>query len=348
MNASYCRYILRFINPATTSRNTMLEKETYFLKIWDNNPDIFGIGECAIFRGLSADDVPDYENKIIELCQNINNGVNTDINNFSSIKFGLETAINDLNNGGNRIIYDNNWHKGLSEIPINGLIWMGNKEEMSFRIKEKLSSGFRCLKLKIGGIDFDSEIELIKYIRTKFPVEKLELRLDANGAFTEADAEYKLKTLSLFDIHSIEQPVKPRNWNFLSYLCNVSPIDIALDEELIGINNSDEKQLMLKTTMPKYIILKPSLCGGFTGANEWINIAENLGIKWWATSALESNIGLNAIAQWISSYDNIMPQGLGTGALYHNNIPSPIIQERDILRYTNNGNWDLTSIEWHN
>ncbi len=346
MNASYCRYILRFINPATTSRNTMLEKETFFIKIWDRNPDIYGIGECAIFRGLSAEDTPYYEDKIRELCQNINNGNSTDLKDLSSIKFGLETALNDYNNGGQRTIFRNKWRDGMSEIPINGLIWMGNKDEMYSRIKEKLSLGFRCLKLKIGGIDFNNELDLIKYIRSKFSSDKLELRLDANGAFSEIDAENKLKLLSTYDIHSIEQPIKPKNWKFMSYLCNISPIDIALDEELIGINNTEEKRKMLQAVKPHYIILKPSLCGGFSGADEWINIAKNSGIKWWATSALESNVGLNAIAQWVATYNNELPQGLGTGALYHNNISSPIIQERDILRYDRMGHWDFSSITW--
>lgn len=349
MKAQYCRYVLRFKTPATTSRDVMTEKETYFIKIWDEkSPHIYGIGECALFRGLSAEDTPYYEARLSQLCREIECGIEPDLTNFSSIRFGFETALLDLKNGGMRIIYPSEWSNGNNEIPINGLVWMGNKDEMAVRIKEKLDKGFRCVKLKIGGIDFEQELDLLKYIRTQFSVDSLELRLDANGAFSPNDAMKKLCQLSVYDIHSIEQPIKPRQWHTLSELCKDSPIPIALDEELIGINDIAEQAEMLDIVQPQYIILKPALCGGLSGAERWITLAQQRSIDWWATSALESNIGLNAIAQWVASLSPTIPQGLGTGALYTNNILSPIVQERDVLKYNKNAKWEIPQLNWVN
>lgn len=347
MRASYCRYILKFKAPATTSREVMTTKETYFIKLWDDaDPTIYGIGECAIFRGLSADDTPEYENTLAQLCHNISNDADTDLTNYSSIKFGLETALFDLKNGGIRRIFATDWSDGNSEIAINGLVWMGNKDEMYLRIKEKLSVGFRCIKLKIGGINFDRELDLLKYIRSKFSANDLEIRLDANGAFAPDNALARLSLLSQYTIHSIEQPIKPAQWDAMRRLCQTSPIPIALDEELIGLNTDADQVQMLDAIMPHYIILKPALCGGLSGADRWIALAEARNIGWWATSALESNIGLNAIAQWVSTYQPEIPQGLGTGALYTNNIPSPLVQERDILRYNSLSGWDIPELNW--
>ena len=325
----------------------MTYKDTYFLKIWDDsNPDIYGLGECALFHGLSAEDNSDYENTLQQLCINIRNDHYTDLTNFSSIRFGLETALLDLKNGGHRIIYQTKWVNGSCEIPINGLIWMGNKDIMLQRIKEKILNGFRCIKLKIGGIEFDQELELLKYLRNQFSAEILELRLDANGAFSSDNAMERLHQLAAYDIHSIEQPIKPKQWDALSHLSRHSPIPIALDEELIGLNNADEQAKMLDTILPQYIILKPALCGGFTGAENWIRLAQQRNINWWATSALESNIGLNAIAQWISTTNSTIPQGLGTGALYTNNITAPIIQERDVIKFDPQKKWEIPQLNW--
>lgn len=344
LKATYKKYTLEFRFPAITSRATMLNKETYFVKIWDTtNLSLYGLGECALFKGLGDDDKPDYDFQLDLICKNINNIDISDIE-YSSIRFGIETALNDLNNGGKRIIYNTPWLKGDQSIPINGLIWMGNYDEMFSRINEKLKLGFNCLKLKIGGIDFYQELELLKHIRSTFSPNNLEIRLDANGAFTPQNALNKIDQLAEFTIHSIEQPIKQGQWAHMSLLCKKSPIPIALDEELIGLNNLTRKEEMLNYIKPSYIILKPSLCGGFLGSNEWITIAQKYNIGWWATSALESNIGLNAIAQWVSQYNTSMPQGLGTGQLYHNNIESPLEQIDAGLIYNPLKKWNIQSI----
>lgn len=348
MKAAYTRHDLRFLRPAITSRAVMTVKETYLLKIWhEDRPDICGIGECAVFRGLGSDDRPDYESRLARLCRDIGSGAGPgDLTGWSSIMFGYETAMLDLANGGTRIIYPTPWSEGHGEITINGLVWMGSAEEMLARINEKINAGFRCIKLKIGGIDFDEEVRLLGYIRSHFPADRLELRLDANGSFAPGEALARLERLSKFDIHSIEQPIRQGQWPDMARVCQDSPIPIALDEELIGIHDTADKARMLDTVKPSYVILKPSLCGGFTSAKEWIDMAETRGMGWWATSALESNIGLNAIAQWAASLSPSMPQGLGTGMLYANNIPSPLRQVRDVLVYDPTAQWQIPELKW--
>ncbi len=347
LRADYSHRFLKFREVAITSRQKMTEKETFFIKIYDDlNPERFGVGECALFRGLSSDDTPEYEQYLADICRNINRLDMTGIKQ-SSIRFGVETALLDLTNGGNRMIFDNSWSRSESETQINGLIWMGDKDTMYRRIVDKLERGFRCVKLKIGGIDFKSELALINFIRDNFNSDRLQLRLDANGAFTSRDALHFLDKLAIYDIHSIEQPIRQGQRKAMGEICRQSPIPIALDEELIGTLDYDAQCYMLDEIMPQYIILKPSLCGGFANADLWIKNGIDRGIGWWATSALESNIGLNAISQWVANYSPTIPQGLGTGALYLNNIPSPMVQERDILRYDQSGHWDLSSIEWN-
>lgn len=349
MKARWCRYTLHFHETAITSRSVMHDKTTYFLKIQDDDrPGFFGLGECALFRGLGADDRPDYEEQLDRLCRHIEEASDIDLierPQYSSIRFGLETALLDLKNGGKRIIFDTPWSRGKTAIAINGLIWMGTAEKMMSRIREKLSRGFRCLKLKIGGVKFEEELELLRYIRDRFPKEQLELRLDANGAFTPENAMARLEALSQFAVHSIEQPIKPKQWEAMKKIAAESPIPIALDEEFIGTSTLAEKKELLSFIMPQYIILKPSLCGGLSDSNEWIDEARKLGIGWWGTSALESNVGLNAIAQWLSTYPLTLPQGLGTGALYTDNIPSPLFQPDDVLRYNPSGTWDLSALD---
>lgn len=343
LRAEWTPYMLDFRFTAVTSRESMRRKQTYFVRVYDSDfPGVVGYGECALFKGLSHEDNDGYEAMLDNACRNIMSWQETVPESFSSIRFGLETAMLDLASGGRMRPFDGQWAAGQSEIVINGLVWMGSREQMQQRIEEKLRSGFRCVKLKIGGIDFNREVELIAGIRERFSPETLELRLDANGAFGPGDALDKLGILAGYGIHSIEQPIKPRQWEAMRRICLLSPIDIALDEELIGLNRVDEMEAMLVATNPRYIILKPALCGGFSGADRWINLASNLGIGWWATSALESNIGLNAIAQWVSHKENKMPQGLGTGALYRNNIPSPLRQERDVLLTSGEYTWDLS------
>lgn len=339
--AKYQKYVLKFHSPAITSRATMINKETYFIKIWEeSNPYIYGLGECAVFRGLSNDDIPDYELQLNKICNSINNLHPQDID-YSSIRFGVETALFDLRNGGKRIIFNTKWNQGLKPIHINGLIWMGSFNEMLNRINEKLEFGYNCIKLKIGGIDFNKELKLLRHIRNLFSADDVQIRLDANGAFTHNNALNYIEKLAKYNIHSIEQPIKQGQWNAMSNICKNSPIDIALDEELIGVKSYDEKSKLLEVINPRYIILKPSLCGGFYGSDEWIKLANKHNIEWWATSALESNIGLNAIAQWISTYSINMPQGLGTGSLYLNNIDSPIELIDDILTYNPEKSWNI-------
>ena len=320
-------YNLIFKKPSGTSRGILTSKETWILKLWnENEPEIIGMGECALFRGLSAEDSPDYGSVLQSLTPNLPdlNELFVRLKDYPSILFGLETALADLKNGGKGIIYPSTFTDGKKSIRINGLIWMGSKTEMQTQIKEKINQGFSCIKLKIGAIDFDSEIDLLKSIRNEFNAKTIELRVDANGAFLPENALEKLEKLAKLDVHSIEQPIKAGQWKEMAQLCANTPIPIALDEELIGINDITQKKLLLETIHPQYIILKPSLHGGFSGSNEWIKLVNEQKIDWWATSALESNVGLNAIAQWCAIQNNPLPQGLGTGQLYSNNFDSPL------------------------
>src|SRR5690606_13830632 len=304
MKATYKKHILEFKRPSGTSRGVMTHKETFFI-ILERDKKL-GVGECGILRGLSVDDVPDYEDTLKWTCENI--GLGKDrlweiLMSYPSIQFGVEQAFLSLNSIAPFLLYPSEFTQNKSSIAINGLIWMGDEHFMHQQIQQKLKEGFKCLKLKIGAIDFEKEISLLKSIRSKYNEKESELRVDANGAFLPAEAMHKLERLSLFDLHSREQPIKAGQANELEKLCLNSPVPIALDEELIGISDVTEKEILLQTVRPQYIILKPSLVGGFRGSMEWIGIAEKLNIKWWVTSALESNIGLNAIAQWTYTLD---------------------------------------------
>lgn len=337
LRAEYYPYTLHFRRPATTSRDTLHHRLTYYLKVWDeDSPLTYGLGECALFKGLGDDDRPDYEERLARLCRDINDNP---MSEYTSQRFGLEMALRDLANGGRRILWPGAWTAGEYGIKINGLIWMGNAEEMRARIDEKLAAGFDCLKLKIGGINFDREVELLDYIRRHFSPDRLEIRLDANGSFTPDNAMSRLERLASYHIHSIEQPLAPRQWHDMARICRESPIPIALDEELIGVHDDRFRSELLDDLHPAYIILKPSLCGGFSDADRWIAAAGEHGVGWWATSALESNVGLNAIAQWAASHSPVMPQGLGTGGLYTNNIPSPLFLKSDRLYYDPAESW---------
>lgn len=347
LEAKYSEYYLNFKEASKTSREVLLKKQTWFIAIEDNtNPGVVGEGECSIFRGLSAEDNPNYEKMLEWACNNINMIANSNedkskeyfdfLKDYSSIIFGIETAMRDLQNGGKGIIFPSDFTHGKGEIEINGLIWMGDKQSMQKRIEEKIKKHFHCIKLKIGAIDFDSEIELIESIRKKYSSNDIEIRVDANGAFSFNDLSEtmsKLERLSKYDLHSIEQPIRQGHWKEMSKLCSNTPLPIALDEELIGINDLAKKEEMLSLIKPQYIILKPALAGGFKGSEEWIDIAEKNNISWWITSALESNVGLSAIAQWAFTFNNPMPQGLGTGELFTNNIPSNIKLEGSKLKF---------------
>ena len=332
--AEYSRYLLHFKEDAGTSRGMLKEKETFFVKVWDENcPEVFGMGECALFRGLSADDRKNYEEKLEEVCQRIEEVKMEELEEWSSIRFGVEMALQDLAMGGRQLYFPSAFTEGRLAIEINGLIWMGDKSTMLQRIQQKLEAGFHCIKLKIGAIDFEAELSLLQYIRERFSREKVELRVDVNGAFAPEEAMSKLEALAAFGLHSIEQPIRQGQWEEMAHLCRETPIPIALDEELIGVYGRKKKLELLEKVQPQYIILKPALCGGFSGAREWIELAEKRGIGWWVTSALESNIGLNALAQWVATLGNPMPQGLGTGQLYTNNLWSPLRQEGECLIY---------------
>lgn len=327
----------------------MRRKPTYFIRISDpkilNNG--FGIGEIALFHGLSSDDKPDFENKLTKVCENIDRYAHdlALLKDYPSIRFGLETALLDLREGGRRILFPSTWTEGKTHITINGLVWMGDKATMRQRIVDKLDAGFSCIKIKIGGIDFDEELRLLQFIREEAP--EITIRLDANGAFSPIDAIEKLNRLSEFNIHSIEQPIKAGQWDLMANLCRRSPIPIALDEELIGINDIESKQKMLDHIRPQFIVLKPTLTGGFEASKEWIGLTEKYSCGWWITSALESNIGLNSIAQWVATLGNQMPQGLGTGQLYENNIDSPLYLRGQNLFYGKNLSWKIPQLIWN-
>ncbi len=349
LQADYSKATLQFISPAGTSRGVMQTKETWYIRLYDSeNPAIYGVGECALFRGLSAEDTPHYEEQLATLCQAINENKKYDISQNSSLIFGLETALADLQQGGVRTPFPSAFTHGKQAIEINGLVWMGSHAEMQQRVADKLAVGFRCIKLKIGAIDFEAEVSLLDSIRQSFTPEQIEIRLDANGAFSPLEAMQRLERLAAYHIHSIEQPIKQGNWLEMERLCKESPIPIALDEEIIGVSTLEEKQQLLDEIRPPYVIFKPSLCGGFRHTREWIDACEERGIGWWITSALESNIGLNAIAQWCAQLQPSMPQGLGTGQLYSNNVASPLVQQGSKLYYNPQQTWELSNCNFAN
>ena len=320
--------LLHFKQPAGTSRGVYTTRKIWLIHLSDGQHT--GVGECAPLPDLSCDALPDseYASILDNICKDFCQSGEIDydfLRDYPSMLFGLETALLNLQNGDR--LFDTAFTRGEVGIPINGLVWMGNHDEMLQRLEEKLEKGFSCVKLKIGAIDFEQELDLIKRIRDRFSFHEVELRLDANGAFPYSETLYKLELLSQYAIHSIEQPIKAGQWAYMAELCRESPLPIALDEELIGINDPAMKRHMLNIIKPRYIILKPSLHGGMAGCREWIETARDLGIGSWITSALESNIGLNSIAQFASSIygDHItMPQGLGTGQLFTDNIPMPL------------------------
>ena len=346
IKATFKHYILNFNNPSGTSRGILKTKDTWFIILSEN--DKSGIGECGMFRGLSIDDRPDFESKLKWVCDNIHLGLGTllsELVEFPSIQFGLEMAFKSLASNNSFSLFPSEFTQNTSSININGLIWMGSIEFMKQQIKDKLAAGFNCIKMKIGAIDFQTELDLLKSIRQEFSAKDIELRVDANGGFLPSEALEKLKRLSDFDLHSIEQPIKQGQWNDMSRLCESTPLPIALDEELIGIFSDEVKKTVLRTINPQYIILKPTLVGGFQGSQEWITLASQQNVGWWITSALESNIGLNAIAQWTYTLNNDLPQGLGTGSLFTNNFDSPLIVKNGTLQYLNNREWELSRLD---
>ena len=330
---------LIFKKPAKTSRDTMRTRDIWYLILTDKN-GISGIGECAPIAGLSAETAAQTEaalNHFVNGCSAEELQILLAAN--SSFACAFETAILDYRQGGKRLPF------GVPEqaIAINGLVWMNDRDEMLTEAFQKIESGFTCIKLKIGSIDFDEELGILKEIRSRYSPDKIEIRLDANGAFTGENVFQKLEKLAAFTIHSIEQPVRQNQWKLMREVILQSPIPIALDEELIGVLPENQERL-LEELRPHYLILKPSLHGGFSNCEKWIDLASKFETKWWSTSALESNIGLNAIAQWAAKHALTLPQGLGTGGLYENNIPSPIQIKSGFLHYSDNQSWDVSSI----
>jgi o-succinylbenzoate synthase len=357
LQAEYFKKVFRFNFKANTSRGSMEEKVSWFIKLWDDiNPERYGLGECGPLPGLSVDDTPDFENVLSSVIQRLCElkrhttfqqfGASTFQRlketippHFPSITFGVETAYLDLLQGGKRIIFRNDFLKGKA-IPINGLVWMGDINFMMQQVQQKIDQGYRCLKLKIGSLDFDSERELLYQIRTQYAGTGITIRLDANGAFAASDAMSKLQALSKYEIHSIEQPIAA-GLAEMAGLCEKSPIPIAFDEELIRHENADSKKQLLQKMKPAFIVLKPTLHGGLSGCTQWIDIAESLGVGWWVTSALESNIGLNSICQFTANYPIRIPQGLGTGAIYENNIDSPLKVENGSISFDPAKVWNV-------
>jgi len=333
---------LIFKTPGGTSRGILKTKDAWFLILEDNG--VYGIGECSVIYGLSVESKEIIENKLSEICHTINNGGQPDESFFidcPAVLFAYEVALLDLKNNQPHVLFNTPFLTG-SAIPINGLVWMGDRDFMYNQIKDKIEEGFKCIKIKIAAIDFGEELGLLKYIRSQFAPNDIQIRVDANGGFRIDSALENLKKLSLYNIHSIEQPIKQGSFDEMAVLCEKSPIDIALDEELIGVNVDRQGVELIEKIKPHYIILKPSLLGGFKKSQKWIDIAEELNIDWWITSALESNIGLSAIAQWTYSLNNSMYQGLGTGKLFTNNIPSPLVIKEGALYYK--GEWDTNFI----
>ena len=349
LHASFFKKTFLFNFKARTSRGLMKDKTSWFIKIWDeSDPKIYGIGECGPLPKLSEEATPDFEEKLASIIQSFNEqklktGSLEEIKknipqHFPSVLFAFETAALDLKNGGKRVIYHNDFIKG-KPLPINGLVWMGDMDFLMNQINQKLEQGFTCIKLKVGGLDFDRECDTLSYIRKRYFRDQITIRLDANGGFKIDDVLFKLEQLSKFDVHSIEQPLKP-NIKETEELCRKSPVPVALDEELIGKETHSDKLELLQRLKPQFIVLKPTLHGGLQGCAEWISIAQSLNIGWWITSALESSIGLNAIAQFTASYKIDIPQGLGTGMIYENNFASPLSVKAGFISYNPELGWD--------
>lgn len=344
MKASFKKYTLQFKQASGTSRGVYTTRDSWFIFISDGTNT--GIGECAPLPDLSIEPLKKMGAKLLQICEQIDYFCQfpEELKTWPSIRFGLETALRDLRNGGQRQLFPSEFTHGKQGIPINGLIWMGTPEFMKQQIRAKLDAGFHCIKMKIGALDFETEIELLKSIRKEFSANEITLRVDANCAYTYQTALENLKRLSDLQIHSIEQPIETGRRDEMAELCRQSPVPIALDEELIGITSEKEMQKLVETIRPAYLILKPSLHGGFAGCEQWIRQAEKASSGWWITSALESNIGLNAIAQWTFHLNAKNEQGLGTGQLFTNNFDSPLEIEGERLWHRPEKGWQLEDL----
>ena len=356
--AEYLPYNLHFRFPAATSRGVLMEKAVYYISVRDPDcPDYPGIGECGALPGLSPDYLPDYEMRLRQVLKTLmasefDGGMDKAFDlahhcagvDLPSIRFGLETALLDLDGGGRRQLFGGSFTHGESRIPINGLVWMGDAGFMAAQVEEKLAEGYGCIKIKVGSVDLDQELTILRTIRNRFTESQMLIRLDANGAFGPSDAMDLLSRYAEYGIHSIEQPIRPGQCDAMYGLCRNSPIPIALDEELIGHPDAGSRRSLLESIGPQYIVLKPSLLGGFAACDSWIGLADSLGCGWWITSMLESNIGLNAIAQFTSNYAHTTHQGLGTGRLYRNNVISPLRISGGTLYLDTGAGWDLSPL----
>jgi o-succinylbenzoate synthase len=345
VKAWYKPYQLKFKQPILTSRGGMEVKNGFYLFISDGKAT--GIGECSFIEGLSIDDLTGYEQELKRICDAIESGSEPaiDIHKYPSIVFGYQAAMLDIKNGGRHILFESSFTEGRATIPINGLCWMGSEDFMLRQVTEKLQKGFKCIKIKVGALNFEKEMSLIEYIRQRFSAKDIEIRLDANGAFNKNDVFQKLEALAQFKIHSIEQPVKAGQWSLMHEVCSAPFIPVALDEELIGLSDEEEMDKLLSTVCPQYIILKPSLTGGFEICDKWIAQAAQYETGWWATSALESNVGLNAIAQWVYTKNSPLVQGLGTGNIYLKNVQSPLKVSKGALQYNPLRRWHEPEID---
>lgn len=342
-------HTLTFTAPASTSKGTLTRKTVHYLLLQDKETLTTGIGECSPLSYLSPEYGPDYSKELQQLATDISKGYSLTnryqaFQGHPSVQFGIEQAYLDWIHGGKRLLFESAFSRGDAGLPINGLIWMNDAPVMRQAIQQKLAEGFTCLKLKIGALDWEEELNLIRELREQYPADALEIRVDANGAFREDEAFSKLESLAAFQVHSIEQPLPKGSIAGTARLCRDSALPIALDEELIGYTTTTAKAELLDQIQPAFIIMKPSLVGGFQHADEWISLASERNTGWWATSALESNIGLNAIAQWTATYPLNWYQGLGTGGLYTNNIPAPLYINNARLFYDPAGEWDLSLI----
>jgi o-succinylbenzoate synthase len=343
VNLEVIPYTLKFNRPAKTSRNVFHERRIYLIKLTDQKKGVIAWGEAAPLSLLSVDDVDNYEAVLREFCFDIQEGQslhNLDLNQYPSIRFGLETVLSDWSLGGEMNIFQSSFFGG-EPIEINGLVWMSDSETMLKEANKKVDAGFKTIKFKVGALDFDEECRMLESFRSRFSSEKITVRLDANGAFEPGEAVEKLADLNRFGIHSIEQPILAGQWDAMQEICAKSTIDICLDEELIGIEALQEGEILIRTTRPSYLILKPNLLGGFELSDQWVTLANKFNIGWWATSALEGNVGLNAISQWVSKHKNALPQGLGTGSLYSNNIEGPLHVKDGFLTYRREADWEM-------
>ncbi len=334
LKTDYKKYILEFIEPGVTSRGVLLHKLSWLLWIWDDKaPEIKGVGEISIISGLSPELEDDVETALIQLKNDTDNIIKNYQQFFEqkpAVKFGIEIALRDLHRGGKSLLFPSDFTEGKNGVKINGLIWMGTIDEMQNRIKQKIENGFTCIKIKVGSQNFEHELDLLKQIRQKYNETDLQIRLDANGAFSPDEALKKIDQLSEYKIHSIEQPIKAGQWAQMSNICRNTNIPIALDEEFIGIYGQNRFN-MLDAIMPQFIVLKPALLGGLCDTAQMVLSAAKRSIGWWVTSALESNVGLNAIAQWayLNAYN--IPQGLGTGNVFKNNFESQLYLKGDTI-----------------